>query len=91
MAAIYDLAALNRRAAEVRAQENELDKFFVGNVTQVTITDGENTLTVDVSKRIGMSVVHELMLAAIDKREKLELKMGGIGSVRVTEEGGQVA
>ncbi len=60
-------------------------------MTQVTISDGEKTLTLDVSRRTGMSVVHELLLAAIEKREKLELKMGGVRAVRSVEEGGQLA
>ncbi|MDF7810922.1 hypothetical protein [Hymenobacter sp. YC55] len=86
MAAVYDLAELNRRAAAIREEETVLDEFFVGNVTHVTITAGDKTLTVEVSKRTSMGVVHELLLAAIEKREKTEKQMG---SVRRIEQGGQ--
>lgn len=95
MAAVYDLAELNRRAKEVRKEEDQIDAFFGSSeITEVTLKAGEKTITVQVNLYTGLAVAHELLLATIAKREKLEKKMGNpiqaVRSVEVEEGGGIV-
>ena len=94
MATFYNLAELNRRVTQVRKEEIQIDDFFgAGEITEVTLKAGKKTITVQVNRYTGLAVAHELLLATIAKREKLEKKMSdpirAVRSVEV-EEGGEV-
>ncbi|MBG8552571.1 hypothetical protein [Hymenobacter guriensis] len=71
-------ASLAKAITEVTALEEALDSFFaLGKVRRVTLSDGENGLTVEVPQAVGLGVVHELLLGAIARREQLEKQAGG--------------
>lgn len=79
-----------RLLAVAQAEEDALEIILESSVLEITLRTGTESMTIPVTSEVGWSVVHELLLAAIDKREKLERKLSRTAGC-AAEKGGQAA
>lgn len=66
-----------------QAEEEALESLLTGStsVLEITLRTGVESLLIPVTTEVGWAVVHELLLATIEKREELE-RMTGAGAAK---------
>lgn len=76
-----------RLLAVAQAEEDALEILLEGSILEITLRTGTEAMTIPVTPEVGWAVVHELLLAAIDKREELEQTLRSLSAVEVQERG----